>query len=290
MTADRFPFLLRPGNFFKIFFLSLLLSATLKTFAQTTVFAQLQGVPINTSGWNLTGSARIGNISGNGNGEIILASNQPNQSGAIFCSQRINFTLCNKWIAEFDFRIADGSKADGLTFCFLDVPPTGFVGGGGMGIPASANGLKICFDSYANCSGNQASFPKIEMRWGVGYDECAVQPTVDNSTGSLNFIRSGSYNHARITYDAGTINVYINNTLFLTGFQQFGISGYFGFTAATGANTDNHSIKNVSIYTDMPPSKAGNNATLCYGGTLQIGSAPVAGVTTLWTVSYPPCC
>lgn len=263
--------------------LVLLVCTSLHSFTQTYIFASLQGTPLNISGWNLSGSAFVGNITGTNNGELVLSPSEIKQSGAIFYNQPINLSLCNKWVAEFDFRIFDGTSADGMAFCFLDIPPSAFVNGQGLGVPANANGLKICFDTYPNCPpNNPADYPKILIRYGVGYDECLPQPTANNN-GNLNFIRSSTYNHAKITYNAGNIEVYVNNTLYLSGFQQFNFTGYLGFTAATGSRTDNHSIKNVTIYTDMPPSEAGNDLVLCRGQTAQIGTLPNAGYAYSWT-------
>jgi hypothetical protein len=50
------------------------------------VFAELQGAPINTSGWNLTGAAYVGNTVGdanNDNDEIILTNQTNTSSGAV---------------------------------------------------------------------------------------------------------------------------------------------------------------------------------------------------------------
>jgi gliding motility-associated-like protein len=252
--------------------------------AQTFVFAQLSGSPVSTTGWNLQGSATVGNITATNNSEVIVCANQTSLSGAIFYNQPINLSLCNVWTAEFDFRIFDGTSGDGLAFCFLDTPPSGFVVGGGLGIPSTANGLKICFDTYPNCSPQVFSdMPKLEMRWGIGYSECLNEPTATNSAGALSAIRSSNYNHAKITYDNGTINVYLNGVLALTGFQQFNFAGYLGFTASTGGKTDNHSIKNVVIYTNMPPSEAGNNQTICSGGSVQVGVPNNANYVYNWT-------
>lgn len=226
--------------------------------SQTHVFAELVGTPINSVGWNLQGDARVGNITGTTNSELILCDAVKQHSGAIFFKQPINLGICSKWVAEFDFRIYDGTSADGLAFCFLDVPPSGFVQGAGLGIPSTANGLKVCFDTYNNC-GPTTTFeiPKVELRWGVGYAECNTgMPTISNTTGTLSAIRSTNYSHAKVNYDKGKIDVYLNGILVLSGFQEFKFTGYLGFTAATGGNTDNHSIKNVMIYTDMPPSVA----------------------------------
>lgn len=258
--------------------------------AQNFIFAQLTGTPVNTSGWNFQGGARVTNVTGTGNSEILLCPvNSP--SGAVFFNQPINLSLCSKWKAEFDFRMYDGTAADGFTFCFLDVPPTGFISGGGLGIPATANGLKVCFDTYNNCTTpSTLNVPKIEIRWGLGYGgsgnesgECINQPTRDNSDGKLSFIRSKSYNHARVEYDNGKVSVYVNDVLYLTGSQQFNFNGYLGFTASTGGQNDNHSIKNVIIYTEMPPSEAGNDVEICPGDTVQLGTSSDPNYLYSWS-------
>lgn len=253
------------------------------TGAQSYVFAQLQGTPLNTTGWNLQGAATVGDVTGTGNNDLILTTTGTNQSGAVFFNQPINLSQCNSWTAEFDFRINGGSMADGLAFCFLDVPPVGFVSGGGLGIPGSANGLKVCFDTYNNCGESPSTMPKIELRWGLGYNECWSQPTLYNNAGNLSFLRSSTYNRAKIVYSNGNISVYVNNVLYLTGTQTFNFTGYFGFTAATGSLTDNHSIRNVVIYTNMPPSEAGPNVTICSGSSATIGHIPNLLYAYQWT-------
>ncbi|MFN9949700.1 MAG: hypothetical protein ACK53B_02935, partial [Bacteroidota bacterium] len=149
------------------------------------------------------------------------------------------------------------------------------------------NGLKVCFDTYNNCiSPSSSRVPKIEIRWGAGYNECWSQPTKENTGNQLSFIRSNSYNRAVISYDNGNITVSVNGTVYLTGFQQFNFSGYLGFTASTGAATDNHSIRNAIIYTEMPPSEAGNSITApCNIINGQIGTTPTAGYSYTWTPS-----
>ena len=258
---------------------------------QNYIFAQLKGAPLNTSGWSLKGDASVTNILNNDKSELLLCSTK-GVSGAAFYSQPINLSLCSKWKAEFDFRMYDGSGADGLAFCFLDLPPTGFVTGAGLGIPNAANGLKICFDTWNNCIPMNTTtvhqdMPKVELRWGQGYDECSGLPTRDNHDGKLSFISSGAYCHAMITYDNGNISVFVNDSLFLTGFQQFNFTGYLGFTASTGGYNDNHSIKNVVIYTEMPPSFAGNSNGLnfCPQDSVQLGGPANADYIYNWVPS-----
>ena len=269
------------------FILSVFLISCICSNAQTYIFAQLNGSPINTTGWDLQGGAFAGNITGSGNQELIVCPvNSP--SGSIFYQQPINLSLCNKWKASFDFRISDGSGADGLAFCFLDVPPFGFVTGGGLGIPSSANGLKICFDTWNNCRVFDAahvhdSMPKIEIRYGAGYNECSSQPTYFNTSGAVNFIRDGNYHNALVQYNNGNIDVYVDGVLYVSGFQTFNFAGYLGFTASTGGYNDNHSIKNVVIYTEMPPSVAGASAIICPNGSVQLGTSSNPSYHYEWT-------
>jgi len=255
---------------------------------------------MNTTGWNLAGNAQVANIVGSGDSELLICKAFDEISGAAFYGQPINLSICNKWIAEFDFRMYDGTGADGMAFCFLDVPPSGYVNGGGLGIPDNANGLKVCFDTWNNCIPYDTStvhqdMPKIEIRWGVGYNqtqggntvygECAPGPTLDNSNGKLSFIRGPNYNRAKIVYDSGNISVYVNDTLYLSTYQpnQFNFTGYLGFTASTGGYNDNHSIKNVIIYTQMPPSYAGKGMALCPFDTVRLGGPANPGYTYTWS-------
>ncbi|NBW71916.1 MAG: hypothetical protein EBR24_03930, partial [Flavobacteriia bacterium] len=179
-----------------IFFFFLVLINSYKLISQTLVFAEIQGSPIiSTAGWNLTGAAAIGDTGGDADidpNELILTQNVGSSSGGIFYSQPIDLSTCYQWNAEFDFRMFDGTAADGIAFCFLDVPPAGFVSGGGVGIPGSANGIKVVFDTYDNgCGAN----PEIQIYNGIGYNECSVGIVkVTNTAGNLNFLRSNTYN------------------------------------------------------------------------------------------------
>lgn len=254
-------------------------------YAQNFVFAELQGTPtINTTGWNLTGNAQVGNTNGtpgSNNDEVILTANANAQSGGIFWDEPLDLNICSKWTVEFDFRIFDGSGADGLAFCFLDVPPAGFVSGGGVGIPGGSNGLKVIFDTYDNCGGAN---PQIQIYTGVGYNECiAGIIKAENNGGTLDFIRRNEYNSAVITYDAGDVTVSVNGNQYLTGFAPANFVGYMGFTASTGGSNDNHSIRNAIIYTDQAISDAGPDVEICSGEQATIGSSNNSDYVYSWT-------
>ncbi len=270
-----------------IFFFYLVFINCIQLSSQTLVFAEIQGSPIiSTAGWNLTGAAAIGDTGGDADSdpnELILTQNVGSSSGGIFYSQPIDLSTCYQWNAEFDFRMFDGTAADGIAFCFLDVPPAGFVSGGGVGIPGSANGIKVVFDTYDNgCGAN----PEIQIYNGIGYNECSVGIVkVTNTAGNLNFLRSNNYNHAEINYNNGNISVSVNGTLWLSTTYTVSFVGYMGFTASTGGSNDRHSIKNATIYTDVALSSAGPDISICNGETAQIGSTTNSLYSYYWSPS-----
>lgn len=257
----------------KLVLLFFVLAFITTSHSQTYVFGELSGNPIDATGWNITGNAFV-----NGS-QIDITNPTGNQSGSIFYQTPINIGACNKWRVDFDFRMFDGTAADGLAFCFLTNYPTGFVNGGGVGIPATTNGLKIVFDTYNNGCGPK---PEIQLFNGAGYDECS--PNVLNRQGNLTFLRSNNFQPASIIYDNGNITVQVNGITYLTGYVLVNYSGYMGFTASTGGSTDKHSIKNVVIYTNQATSDAGANEITCVDTPVQIGTTP----NPLYTYSWSP--
>jgi gliding motility-associated-like protein len=270
-----------------ISFIFIVCAQSLEVNAQNFIFAQLTGSPnLNTTGWNLIGNAYTGDTGGDTDAspnELILTNAAGTQSGGVFYATPINPLICSKWTVEFDYRIWGGSAADGLAFCFLDVPPTGFVSGGGVGIPGTANGLKVILDTWDNgCGAN----PEVQIYSGVGYNECiAGIVKLTNSGNNLNFIRNNAYQPVKITYVNGVVTVFINNTQYLTANFPINFAGYMGFTASTGGATDQHSIRNAIIYTDQATSNAGNDVSFCNGGNAIIGSLPNVSNVYSWSPS-----
>ena len=255
-------------------------------YCQNYIFGQLAGNPLNTTGWNLTGNAYVGDTQGdldNSTNELILTNAFADQSGGVFCSSPINPSICTKWTVEFEYRIWGGNVADGLAFCFLDVPPTGFVIGQGIGIPGTANGLKVVLDTHDNGCGEN---PELQIYSGVGYNECAAGIVkINNTGGNLNFVRSNNYQPVKITYNNGAITLFINNIEYLTANFPINFAGYMGFTAGTGGLNDQHSIRNVLIYTEQAISDAGPvNASSCSDVPLNIGVA----TNPLYSYSWSP--
>jgi gliding motility-associated-like protein len=277
---------------FRIILFILFILISQYEYAQNYVFGQLTGNPLNTTGWNLTGNAFVGDTPGDSDAfsdELVLTNVLQTQSGGVFFNNPINLSSCSKWTVEFDYRLWGGPGscwagiADGLAFCFIDVPPAGFVNGGGIGIPETANGLKIVLDTYENgCGAN----PELQIFSGLGYDECdPAMVKLTNINGNLNFIRNSAYQQVKITYVNGLISLYLNNTLYLTATFVTNFTGYMGFTSSTGGGCDQQSIKNAIIYTEQAISDAGPvNGSACSDVPLNIGVA----TNPLYSYSWSP--
>jgi len=267
-------------KFLYLFLVLFLLPLKIKT--QTYVFAELTGSPtMNTTGWNLTGNAYVGDTGGDTDGnsnELILTDASNGQSGGVFYNQSIDLSTCYQWKVEFDFRMWDGNGADGIAFCFLDVPPSGFVSGGGVGIPSSSNGVFVILDTYDNGCGTN---PEIQIYQGTNYSECGGG--MINRATNQGYLRSSSYQTCRIEYVSGSINVYINNTLRLSGNYSSSFVGYMGFTASTGGSRDKHSIRNARIFADIATADAGQDITICSGQSGQLGAANNPNYVYNWT-------
>lgn len=234
---------------------------------------QLTGNPVNTTGWDIVPSATAPNDF------VQLTADQTGQFGAIKLSNPINLKYCDKWKVEFDFRI-DGNgttaygRGDGLTFWYLSNPPTTFTTGGGLGIPANANGLMVAFDIFNNSTEGQMS--KVHLLYGTNSTP-AGNPNIEYNMAAGSTFHSpdlqatqpfvgSTYKHVEVNgqVDPANINnwiiqikidgIIITNQSFAPSGGAIGMTtGYFGFSAGTGAASARHSIKNAKIFIDKVP-------------------------------------
>lgn len=251
-----------------IFLLTILLCLPGRFLAQTY---QLTGNPVNTTGWDLVSDAVV-------SGDFVrLTTDQTSRYGAVKLSTPITLSYCDKWKVEFDFRI-DGNgttqfgKGDGFTFWYLANPPTGFVSGGGLGIPANASGLMVGFDIFNNTTEGQMS--KVHILYGTNNtagNNIEFNTTPGSTFHSPDLIATNpfvgdTYRHVEVNGETDLTNptnwiikVRINGVLIVD--QSFAPSGgavgmsqgYFGFSAATGGASARHSIKNVKVFVDKVP-------------------------------------
>ncbi|MFP8895056.1 T9SS type B sorting domain-containing protein [Chryseobacterium sp. EZn1] len=251
-----------------IFLLTILLCLPGRFLSQTY---QLTGNPVNTTGWDLVSDAAV-------SGDFVrLTTDQTSRYGAVKLSTPITLSYCDKWKVEFDFRI-DGNgttqfgKGDGFTFWYLANPPTGFVSGGGLGIPANASGLMVGFDIFNNTTEGQMS--KVHILYGTNNtagNNIEFNTTPGSTFHSPDLIATNpfvgdTYRHVEVNGETDLTNptnwiikVRINGVLIVD--QSFAPSGgavgmsqgYFGFSAATGGASARHSIKNVKVFVDKVP-------------------------------------
>jgi gliding motility-associated-like protein len=251
-----------------IYFLTIFLSFSGKLFAQTY---QLAGNPVNTTGWDLVSNAAVDNDF------IRLTTDNTSLYGAIKLATPITLSYCDKWKVEFDFRIdgngtAQFGKGDGFTFWYLVNPPTGFVSGGGLGIPGNASGLMVGFDIFNNTTEGQMS--KIHLLYGT--NDTAGNNIEYNNTPNSTFhspdliatqpFVGPVYKHVEVNGETDLTNptnwiikikldgVLIVDQSFAPSGAAIGMTqGYFGFSAATGGASARHSIKNVKVFVDKVP-------------------------------------
>ncbi|MBY0426983.1 MAG: gliding motility-associated C-terminal domain-containing protein, partial [Cytophagales bacterium] len=267
-------------------------------FCQAQVqFITLKGAPLDTVNWKFRGIARLGTTVGSNlsNSELILCPKSPTfSSGLVYYNKplKINPT-CNQWTANFEFRIFDGTTADGLAFFFLENPENQGADGSNLGIPTATSGIVVAMDTYENCCSQgfacpNNNNPEIQVRVlspTVNYSECDT--THGTQIHNIPKIRSASYQKMSIFYKNDSIYVSLNSIPFIQFYAPLDINGYFGFSAATGGNVDNHSVRNIEII--VPRNSltvdAGRDTTICAGAQIQLGTSSLAGYTYSWTPS-----
>ncbi|HTO14181.1 MAG TPA: gliding motility-associated C-terminal domain-containing protein [Edaphocola sp.] len=242
---------------FLLFLLSLMVSLTNISYAQTYTYT-LNGNPINTTGWVLGGNAT------NPGTEINLNNNTPNQNGYIYYStpQNLN-SACDYFTIQFSYQIVTNPgipPADGFAFWYIANPPSAFIQGSGIGMPNVMNGFGLIFDTYDNNSGTPVinANPVITLRQfnNNGYIEGNMQGLIGNELTAQTQITNGSWHTAKIEYNNGIMSVYLDGstTAAISGPMVLANNtGYFGFSASTGAYYEYHKVKDVIISGGQTP-------------------------------------
>lgn len=254
--------------FLRYLFYFIVFLSSLSIDAQTY---QLQGNPVNTTGWDIVPSAIV-------NGDFIqLTADQTSKVGGIKLNAPINLKYCEKWKIEFDFRI-DGNgtstygRGDGLAFWYLANPPSSYTSGAGLGIPANSTGLMVGFDIFNNST--EAQMSKVHILYGVnntGGNNIEYNNTAGSTFHSPDLIStipfvSSNYRHVVVNVETDPANPnnwiiklsidgtqIVNQSFAPSGAAAAMTQGYFGFSASTGGASARHSVKNVKIYVDKVP-------------------------------------
>lgn len=232
----------------KYLLLYILFLLPLCSLAQTTITLATGTLPVVPAGWSLGGSATAPAP------VVQLTPPSTGQAGRVWYATPQNLTGCGSFTVEFDFQIipnpASWAIADGMAFWIVN-PLSGFVGGGGIGLPTNPNGLVLVLDSYDN--DGVPNDPLVSLYgYPAGFTGTYTEGAAANRIASLNnqtYVSDGGWHHVKITYSAGNISVFLNYSSVpsMSGFFVIGTTGYFGFCGSTGGASSTQSIRNVYI-------------------------------------------
>jgi gliding motility-associated-like protein len=250
-------------------------------FAQSYTYT-LNGNPINTTGWTLTGTA-FNNVT-----DIMLNNATTSQNGSIYYGTPQNLSsACDYFSVSFDFKftVTPGvDPADGLAFWYIANPPSGTVLGAGLGMPANMNGFALIFDVYSNDNNvNPPNNPLITLRkfTNTGYTEGVYNGLIGSEVYNQSTLINGNWHTCTMIYQSGVMSVYLDGgaTPIITGALALNNNvGYFGFSASTGALYETHAVKNVIISGGQQPDPVTvADLSYCVGAT----SAPLTVSNTL---------
>ena len=250
---------------------------------QAQFSAQLTGYPLVTTGWLYSTEASAIDS------ELQITAPVDGQASYVFYNTAVNMAAYCQFTVDFDFQIkqyAGTTVADGLAFWFLTNPPLSGTTGSAIGLPNFPNGLVLVMDTYDNNGDGNNPLETLLGYTGTTttYVEASTAGLLAPVVPNQYFIDNGAWHHCKVTYNMGNINVYYNysTTPSLTGYFPLSITGYFGFSASTGALVSTQSVKQVFITTNacLTPE---NNGPLCQGDSLKLYAVgDSTGATYYW--------
>jgi gliding motility-associated-like protein len=243
--------------------------------------ATLTGNPLITTGWSIGGFATAVDSF------VELTTPAANENGYVYYNTPESLTACGQFTVKFDYQIivpiGGGGTADGIAFFYISTPPAGFISGGGLGLPSPLTGMVFTLDTWDN-DGDLLN-PESQL-FGYTtpstYTEANRTQMITGILGHETLMDDGTWHHCEIDYNAGNINVYLDyaTSPSMTGFYLITIpSGYFGFSASTGAAFSTQNVKSVYITasgTAVPPGVT-SPVTYCQNATATALSATGTG-------------
>jgi Ca2+-binding RTX toxin-like protein len=208
----------------------------------------------STAGLNLGGNAAtVGNV-------LRLTPAQGGQSGTAWAAGRVQVGA--GFTSDFGFRFTDPGgigAADGITFAIQDssATATGSVGGS-LGYEGIAHSLVVEFDTFSNPEYGDPDNNHIAIHsGGTGPNGPGGSTLLGSaSLGGDPVLSDGNSHHARVRYDGGTLEVFVDDmsapklTTAVDLDALLGLSGgdaWAGFTSATGSGFENHDLLNWTL-------------------------------------------
>eukprot|EP00126_Sphaerothecum_destruens_P001905 Sdes_comp15337_c0_seq1m4202 len=216
------------------------------------VSAQLSS-DLSLDNWDFGGSSSVLP------GVVRLTNNVKSQAGFLYCKRPMYHS---NWEVKFYFHVHGNTGhlyGDGFAFWYTSHRLSGMKTGEIFGNMDYFTGLAVIFDTYSNHNGeHHHGHPYISAMVNNGtvhydHDTDGTHTEFAGCEASFRNPSEGEQTHARIVYLDFTLSVYLytQGKQYLC-FQRKGVYlpiGYhLGFSAATGALSDNHDIERVLVY------------------------------------------
>jgi hypothetical protein len=208
----------------------------------------------SAGGWQINGNATIISSS-----YLRLTPNAGNQAGSAFWKQKISLPDDMSFSTYFTSKMTPGSRADGMTFCIQQASNNAGSAGGGLGYQnMPGKSIAIEYDTYNNGEINNNHIA-LDINGALHGSTNVVASPVDLADGTMKYnwieyngatqILQVRISNTNVRPTAATLSVSINLASNFVGISDF----YFGFTAATGGATEEHSVYSALVAPNSTP-------------------------------------
>lgn len=236
----------------------------------------------SAGGWQINGNATVISSS-----YLRLTPNAGGQAGSAFWKQKVSLPDNFSFATYFVSRMTPGSRADGMTFCIQQASNTAGSVGGGLGyqgIPGKS--IAIEYDIYDNGEVGTNNHIALDINGALHGSTNVVSSPVNlaDGTNKYNWIEyNGVTNvlqvrisNTNVRPTAATLSITINLATNFIGVSDV----YFGFTAATGGATAEHSVYGAYVAPNSTPLSSTGNYSQGVG-SITLASSNVISCTAL---------
>ena len=200
---------------------------------------QLQCSPLNTTNYNMVGSAQFIET----DSSYLLTEELGNQSGAVWSLETVDLSKGFEVEAKLNLGSLAESGADGIAFVLQPLSSNQGSSGGGIGYMGIAPSLAVEFDTWRNSSDpfdNDHAAVHINGDISAYLNEVDLGEIEDGLYHDLLIKWNKSSNTLEVMWDGVLIISYVNDII--SNVFDGNPNVYYGFTAATGGSVNNQSV------------------------------------------------